>query len=148
MPSWKNPSCVSFHSFHSHPYFHLEKNTLGPRFWMVERRWAIAKDVLPWRAASKAFCTIPSLWVSKALVASSKSITFIFRPTTVWLEVGVHANGCFWGRKLGYMVRIKWDVLGLVIDHWSLPFYQHFGRLMMLYTPRKLTYPLKRGLFQ
>mmetsp|Transcript_4984 Transcript_4984/g.9050 ORF Transcript_4984/g.9050 Transcript_4984/m.9050 type:complete len:178 (+) Transcript_4984:44-577(+) len=47
--------------------------------WMVERRWAIAKEVRPSRAASKAFCTMASLCVSKALVASSSSITGGFR---------------------------------------------------------------------
>mmetsp|Transcript_56745 Transcript_56745/g.106498 ORF Transcript_56745/g.106498 Transcript_56745/m.106498 type:complete len:160 (+) Transcript_56745:193-672(+) len=47
--------------------------------WMVDNRCAIAKEVRPARAASRAFCTIASLWVSRALVASSSNMTGGFR---------------------------------------------------------------------
>mmetsp|Transcript_93785 Transcript_93785/g.114879 ORF Transcript_93785/g.114879 Transcript_93785/m.114879 type:complete len:121 (-) Transcript_93785:162-524(-) len=46
---------------------------------MVDKRCAIAKDVRPLRASSKAFCTTASLCVSNALVASSSNITAGFR---------------------------------------------------------------------
>mmetsp|Transcript_59501 Transcript_59501/g.139267 ORF Transcript_59501/g.139267 Transcript_59501/m.139267 type:complete len:143 (+) Transcript_59501:146-574(+) len=43
--------------------------------WIVDKRCAMAKEVRPSRAASKAFWTMASLCVSSALVASSRSIT-------------------------------------------------------------------------
>mmetsp|Transcript_7143 Transcript_7143/g.12323 ORF Transcript_7143/g.12323 Transcript_7143/m.12323 type:complete len:104 (-) Transcript_7143:1196-1507(-) len=43
--------------------------------WIVDKRWAMAKEVRPCNAASRAFCTIASLCVSSALVASSSSMT-------------------------------------------------------------------------
>mmetsp|Transcript_55487 Transcript_55487/g.171924 ORF Transcript_55487/g.171924 Transcript_55487/m.171924 type:complete len:178 (-) Transcript_55487:2567-3100(-) len=59
--------------------------------WIVERRWAIAKDVRPIRACSKASCTFCSLCVSNALVASSSSSTGGFRTSARQM-----ATRCFW----------------------------------------------------
>mmetsp|Transcript_2784 Transcript_2784/g.8288 ORF Transcript_2784/g.8288 Transcript_2784/m.8288 type:complete len:118 (+) Transcript_2784:119-472(+) len=57
----------------------------------VESRCAIATDVLPLRAASSACWTMPSLAVSKALVASSSSSTRGFRTNARQM-----ATRCFW----------------------------------------------------
>mmetsp|Transcript_2674 Transcript_2674/g.4539 ORF Transcript_2674/g.4539 Transcript_2674/m.4539 type:complete len:110 (+) Transcript_2674:280-609(+) len=59
--------------------------------WIVDSRCAIAKDVRPCLAASRAFETTCSLWLSKALVASSSSRIggFLARPLHI-------ATRCFW----------------------------------------------------
>mmetsp|Transcript_75759 Transcript_75759/g.209041 ORF Transcript_75759/g.209041 Transcript_75759/m.209041 type:complete len:168 (-) Transcript_75759:1573-2076(-) len=59
--------------------------------WMVDRRWAIAKEVRPCRAASSASETTFSLWLSRALVASSSSSTGGLRTSARQM-----ATRCFW----------------------------------------------------
>mmetsp|Transcript_33968 Transcript_33968/g.79439 ORF Transcript_33968/g.79439 Transcript_33968/m.79439 type:complete len:119 (+) Transcript_33968:293-649(+) len=58
---------------------------------MVDKRWAIEKDVRPSLAVSRARCTTCSLCVSKALVASSKRSTGGFRISALQM-----ATRCFW----------------------------------------------------
>mmetsp|Transcript_75724 Transcript_75724/g.222024 ORF Transcript_75724/g.222024 Transcript_75724/m.222024 type:complete len:158 (-) Transcript_75724:1363-1836(-) len=58
---------------------------------IVERRCAIANDVLPSRAASRAVCTTRSLLLSRALVASSRSSTGGSRTRARQM-----ATRCFW----------------------------------------------------
>mmetsp|Transcript_32662 Transcript_32662/g.52563 ORF Transcript_32662/g.52563 Transcript_32662/m.52563 type:complete len:133 (+) Transcript_32662:497-895(+) len=57
---------------------------------IVESLCAMANDVRPLRAASSASCTTFSLWVSRALVASSSSSTEGFRTKALQM-----ATRCF-----------------------------------------------------
>mmetsp|Transcript_104268 Transcript_104268/g.185316 ORF Transcript_104268/g.185316 Transcript_104268/m.185316 type:complete len:128 (+) Transcript_104268:352-735(+) len=59
--------------------------------WIVESRCAMAMEVRSFLAASKAACTRCSLWLSKALVASSKRRTAGFRSRALQM-----ATRCFW----------------------------------------------------
>mmetsp|Transcript_75413 Transcript_75413/g.152510 ORF Transcript_75413/g.152510 Transcript_75413/m.152510 type:complete len:154 (+) Transcript_75413:181-642(+) len=58
---------------------------------MVDKRCAMAKEVRPCKAASRAFCTMASLCVSNALVASSNNITRGSR-----ISARQMATRCFW----------------------------------------------------
>mmetsp|Transcript_14994 Transcript_14994/g.47023 ORF Transcript_14994/g.47023 Transcript_14994/m.47023 type:complete len:147 (-) Transcript_14994:193-633(-) len=59
--------------------------------WIVDRRWAIEKEVRPRHASSMAFCTFLSLFESKALVASSNNSTGGLRAKARQM-----ATRCFW----------------------------------------------------
>mmetsp|Transcript_77003 Transcript_77003/g.135774 ORF Transcript_77003/g.135774 Transcript_77003/m.135774 type:complete len:128 (-) Transcript_77003:3564-3947(-) len=58
---------------------------------IVESRCAMAKEVRPFMAFCRAFCTMRSLCVSSALVASSSSITLGSR-----IRARQMATRCFW----------------------------------------------------